>query len=188
MNPSDKGPRVLWQMRTSSAYEAYAKVYYDEVNHNIIISEETPDGKRLGNFLNFDVGDALTKANAENLVLREEIKRIEYEREAASALGHERIERLEAENAELKKQNCLLGMSGVELEQAFVHVIEEWKGFWMNQIANTGDQADHDNYLHRACGVDANMKYNLAKRLRDFMIKRQLTQQSQKGQGDGKEN
>lgn len=72
-----------------------------------------------------------------------------------------------------QQSDSLYGMSGVELEQKFVQVIEEWKGFWMNQIAVTKDQADHDNYFQRAVGVDANMKYHLAKMLRDFMIKRQ---------------
>lgn len=50
-------------------------------------------------------------------------------------------------------------------EAELIKVIEGWKHFWMNQIKNTGDQADHDNYFRRAFGVDANMKYNLAKRL-----------------------
>jgi hypothetical protein len=49
--------------------------------------------------------------------------------------------------------------------QSFVEVIEKWKGFWMNQKQN--DEADYQNYLHRALGVDANMKYHLAGLLAD---------------------
>jgi hypothetical protein len=92
-------------------------------------------------------------------------------------------EKLQDENtlltAKLEKAD-LLGVAGIELEQAFVHVIEEWKGFWMNQRQN--DEADYQNYLHRALGVDANMKYHLAKKLRELMISRQaLTPDKAKG-------
>lgn len=49
--------------------------------------------------------------------------------------------------------------------QSFAKVIEQWKGFWMSQKSN--DEADCQNYLHRALGVDANMKYHLAGLLAD---------------------
>lgn len=55
-----------------------------------------------------------------------------------------------------------------DMRQLAVKVIEEWKGFWMNQIEVTKDQADHDNYYCRALGVDANMKYNLAGKIADL--------------------
>ncbi len=48
-------------------------------------------------------------------------------------------------------------------ERLFVSVIEKWQQKWMNQTQNS--EADHKNYLHRAIGVDANMKYSLANML-----------------------
>lgn len=42
-------------------------------------------------------------------------------------------------------------------------VIMQWKHFWMNQKQN--DEADYQNYLHRAMGVNANMKHDLANRI-----------------------
>lgn len=45
-------------------------------------------------------------------------------------------------------------------KDSIVKVIEKWKAFWMNQTQNS--EADYKNYLHRALGVDANMKYHLA--------------------------
>ena len=39
-------------------------------------------------------------------------------------------------------------------------VVEEWQGVWMNQKQN--NEADYQNYFHRALGVDANMRYSLS--------------------------
>lgn len=48
-------------------------------------------------------------------------------------------------------------------QERFLDIIDEWKCFWMNQRQNSKD--DYDNYFGRAMGVDANMKYHLAKML-----------------------
>ena len=48
-------------------------------------------------------------------------------------------------------------------EAEFVKIIEEWKHAWMN-VTGT-DEADASNYFERAFGIDANMKYDLARRL-----------------------
>jgi len=42
-------------------------------------------------------------------------------------------------------------------------VILEWKHTWMNQHANS--QEDHENYFRRAFGIDANMQYDLARKI-----------------------
>lgn len=44
-------------------------------------------------------------------------------------------------------------------------VILDWKHGWMN-VTGT-DEADRQNYFHRAFGVDANMQYGLARRFRE---------------------
>lgn len=48
-------------------------------------------------------------------------------------------------------------------EKEIVDIITEWKHFWMNQTQN--NKQDYENYFRRASGIDANMKYNLAKRI-----------------------
>lgn len=48
-------------------------------------------------------------------------------------------------------------------KKEIVDIITEWKHFWMNQTKN--NQQDYENYFRRAAGVDANMKYDLAKRI-----------------------
>ncbi len=48
-------------------------------------------------------------------------------------------------------------------EEAIVKVITEWKFAWMN-VKGT-DEADRKNYFDRAFGIDANMKYGLARRI-----------------------
>lgn len=48
-------------------------------------------------------------------------------------------------------------------KEQVLEVIGDWKSFWMNQTQN--NQQDYENYYRRAFGVDANMKYNLAKRI-----------------------
>lgn len=48
-------------------------------------------------------------------------------------------------------------------EEFFIQVIEKWKAYWMNQRQNSTE--DYENYFRRAFGVDANMKYSLAKML-----------------------
>lgn len=45
----------------------------------------------------------------------------------------------------------------------FIKIIDDWKAFWMNQTQNSED--DFQNYFNRAIGIDANMKYSLARRL-----------------------
>lgn len=45
-------------------------------------------------------------------------------------------------------------------KEDFLEVIGEWLMFWRNQRQNS--QADYENYLNRASGVDANMKHHLA--------------------------
>lgn len=64
-------------------------------------------------------------------------------------------------------------------ECEFLTVAREWKSFWMNQIAVTGDQRDHDNYFRRAFGVDANMIHNIALRMRERCGDRIKSLQSQ---------
>ena len=49
-----------------------------------------------------------------------------------------------------------------------IKIIEKWQCFWMNQTQN--NEADRKNYFHRACGVDANMKYHLAGLVADDLI------------------
>jgi len=44
-----------------------------------------------------------------------------------------------------------------------LELIYQWKYFWMNQHQNSKE--DHDNYLRRAAGVDANMSHDLANRI-----------------------
>ena len=48
-------------------------------------------------------------------------------------------------------------------EESFLKVIRSWKTIWMNQKQNS--EADYQNYLQRAFGVDANMSHSLAKML-----------------------
>ena len=48
-------------------------------------------------------------------------------------------------------------------EQNILEAIEEWQFFWMNQRQNS--QADYLNYRSRAFGIDANMRYSLARNL-----------------------
>lgn len=50
-------------------------------------------------------------------------------------------------------------------DEFFVNVIVKWKSYWMNQKQNS--EADYQNYLHRALGVDANMKYHLARLMQE---------------------
>lgn len=38
-------------------------------------------------------------------------------------------------------------------------ICRKWKTFWMNQKQNS--EADYKNYLHRAMGIDANMRCHL---------------------------
>ena len=68
---------------------------------------------------------------------------------------------LKEENAKLCAENER--MRSLVNQQSMVEVIMEWKHFWMNQTQN--DEQDYKNYLHRAMGVDANMKYDLANRI-----------------------
>ncbi len=56
-------------------------------------------------------------------------------------------------------------------EESIVKVIEEWKHGWMN-VAGT-DEADRKNYFNRAFGIDANMKYGLARLLINHFKARQ---------------
>lgn len=51
-------------------------------------------------------------------------------------------------------------------QENIVNKIMEWKAFWMNQ--NQNDEADRKNYFDRAFGVDANMKYDLARRISEL--------------------
>lgn len=53
-------------------------------------------------------------------------------------------------------------------EDVFVKIIDAWKGYWSNQTSN--NQADFDNYFHRAFCVDANMKYHLAGKIHNKFI------------------
>lgn len=46
-------------------------------------------------------------------------------------------------------------------QQIFLDVITEWKHKWMD-VKGT-DERDRENYNRRAFGVDANMKYSLAR-------------------------
>jgi len=48
-------------------------------------------------------------------------------------------------------------------EESFVEVIWQWKHSWMD-VKGT-DERDRKNYSERAFGVDANMQYDLARRL-----------------------
>lgn len=48
-------------------------------------------------------------------------------------------------------------------EKEFLEVIDEWQMLWMNQTQNSKE--DYDNYWRRAFGVDANMRYSLARML-----------------------
>jgi hypothetical protein len=48
-------------------------------------------------------------------------------------------------------------------ERWLVEQILEWKYAWMD-VKGT-DERDRENYFHRAFGVDANMQYNLARRI-----------------------
>lgn len=41
-------------------------------------------------------------------------------------------------------------------------IVEDWQFFWMNQ---TLDEEDTKRYRERACGIDANMRHNLAERI-----------------------
>lgn len=49
------------------------------------------------------------------------------------------------------------------VEERLVDIISQWKHAWMN-VRGT-DERDQMNYYTRAFGVDANMKYDLARRL-----------------------
>ena len=48
-------------------------------------------------------------------------------------------------------------------EEFIVGIITEWKHAWMD--VNGTDDKDRANYSRRASGVDANMKYDLARRI-----------------------
>ena len=63
--------------------------------------------------------------------------------------------------AGLAKAAEVIAKSPTECE--LVKVIEVWKHAWMN-VKGT-DEADASNYFERAFGIDANMKYDLARRL-----------------------
>lgn len=70
-----------------------------------------------------------------------------------------------------KKKYFELKGQGAEFpEEFFVEIIMQWRMFWMNQTQNS--TADRDNYRHRALGVDANMKYDLAKRIQKALASR----------------
>ncbi|WP_413581079.1 hypothetical protein [Bdellovibrio sp. HCB288] len=55
------------------------------------------------------------------------------------------------------------GMLEKFTEDNIAKIIMEWKSFWMNQTQNS--EEDRKNYFNRAFGVDANMKYDLARRI-----------------------
>lgn len=48
---------------------------------------------------------------------------------------------------------------GLDFEAIAVSICREWKTFWMNQTQHSKE--DHENYLRRAMGVDANMRGHL---------------------------
>lgn len=52
-------------------------------------------------------------------------------------------------------------------ERWLVERITEWKHAWMD-VKGT-DERDRNNYFNRAFGVDANMKYDLARRILDAL-------------------
>lgn len=49
-------------------------------------------------------------------------------------------------------------------ENFFSEVIAKWKHRWMYDVTGTNEE-DRKNYFNRAYGVDANMRYDLAKML-----------------------
>lgn len=51
----------------------------------------------------------------------------------------------------------------IDPREEYVEIIEKWQQKWMN-VTGT-DERDRQNYFHRAFGVDANMRYSLAKML-----------------------
>ena len=85
---------------------------------------------------------------------------MEYIRTINAQLRHDRdgyaemYKELRAENERLKPMIS---------ERFMVDLVTEWKHFWMNQTQN--NEQDRKNYFHRAFGVDANMKYDLANRI-----------------------
>lgn len=78
---------------------------------------------------------------------------------AAVCLSDQEMEEMAFEAGALKYAEELQKSSDITKDSC-VGVIMEWKTFWMNQKQN--NDADYKNYLHRAIGVDANMKYHLA--------------------------
>jgi len=48
-------------------------------------------------------------------------------------------------------------------EEFYVREIEKWQFAWMNVTGTT--EEDSKNYRERSCGIDANMRYDLARRL-----------------------
>lgn len=56
-------------------------------------------------------------------------------------------------------------------KETFLYVIEQWQFSWMD-VKGT-DKQDAKNYFRKASGIDANMRYDLAKRLADFFNKKE---------------
>lgn len=63
-------------------------------------------------------------------------------------------------------------------EEFLLEVITEWKHSWMD-VKGT-DERDRKNYFHRAFGVDANMKYSLAR----MIIEKLKAMREKNGRGE----
>lgn len=73
-----------------------------------------------------------------------------------------------------------------KLDKESLHeVVTKWRQFWMNQKQNS--EADYKNYLHRATGVDANMKYHLVDLMFEY-FNPIFTQQAAELEATRKEN
>lgn len=68
------------------------------------------------------------------------------------------FDKLQSENQGLREE--IERLRALLSKENLVEIVEEWLRIWMNQTINPDDTA---RYRRRAMGVDANMRYSLAR-------------------------
>lgn len=69
-------------------------------------------------------------------------------------------------------QKYFYSIGGAKLQQgektldSILKIVEGWQQFWMNQ---TLDPEDTKRYRERACGIDANMRHDLAEKIMEVL-------------------